>query len=262
MPISKTAFTVALVGADGAGKSTIGRRLAATLPLPVTYLYMGDNPAAATDTLPTTRLLRALRRARGARPAPAGGPPDPTRRAAAAAARRNAGTLARAAASARAGVRLANRLAEEWYRQFIAWRHLRRGRVVLFDRHFFADYYAHDIAPADVAGGGDGARPLSERIHGLVLARLYPRPDLVVCLDAPAEVLFARKGEGTVESLERRRREYFAMRDLVTHFVVVDASRPEDEVASDVSALVVDFYRARAGLTGAPGAAAPASATS
>src|SRR5215213_9731112 len=103
MPISKTAFTVALVGADGAGKSTIGRRLAATLPIPVTYLYMGDNPAAATATLPTTRLLRALRRARGARPAaPAGGPPDPARRAAAAAALRNAGTLTRAAASAKA----------------------------------------------------------------------------------------------------------------------------------------------------------------
>ena len=53
------------------------------------------------------------------------------------------------------------------------------------------------------------------RIHGYNLRRLYPRPDLVILLDAPAEVFFARKGEGTLESIESRRQEYLAQRDDV-----------------------------------------------
>jgi thymidylate kinase len=109
---------------------------------------------------------------------------------------------------------------------------------VLFDRHFFADYYAHHVA----ANGR--ARTLGGRIHGFVLGRLYPKPDLMICLDAPAAVLFARKPESTVEALERRRQEYFAMRHLVRHFVVVDATRPEDEVTRHVAMLIGEFSRA------------------
>src|SRR4029079_7795728 len=110
--------------------------------------------------------------------------------------------------------------------------------VVLFDRHFFADYYA-----ADIAGGND--RSLGRRIHGFVLGRLYPRPDLVIYLDAPAEVLFARKVEGTIESLEERRREYLQMGSLVEHFVVVDGTQSRDKVTAQVAALIEEFHRTR-----------------
>lgn len=234
----RASFTVALVGADGAGKSTVGRRVAATLPLPVRYMYMGDNPESANWSLPTTRLLRALRRVRGL-PPPHHGPPDPERAAASARTPRR-GALGRALATAKDLARLANRLAEEWYRQAVAWQFVRRGYVVLFDRHFFADYYAHHIA-RDGAG-----QPLAARLHGLMLARAYPRPDLVVCLDAPAEVLLARKSEGTLAALERRRREYFAIREHVAHFAVVDASRPVDVVAQEVTTLIETLYARRA----------------
>ena len=224
-------FTVALIGADGAGKSTVGQRVASTLSFPIRYLYMGDNPDAANRTLPTQRLLRLLRRrpAPGARP---GAPPDPSRPAP-----RPVGAVPRLRAAAKAAARLAIRISEEWFRQGLAWYYQRRGFIVLFDRHFFADYYAHHIAPA-----APGLR-LSDRIHGLLLARLYPRPDLVICLDAPAEVLFARKPEGTVEALERRRREYFQIQHLVPHFAVVDASRPAQEVVREVTALIEQVYR-------------------
>jgi len=231
----RAAFTVALVGADGAGKSTVGRRVAATLPLPVRYMYMGDNPESANWSLPTTRLLRALRRLRGL-PPPHHGPPDPERAAAGARPPRR-GTLARALATAKDVARLANRLAEEWYRQAVAWQFVQRGYVVLFDRHFYADYYAHHIAQE--------GQPLAARLHGLMLARVYPRPDLVVCLDAPAEVLLARKSEGTLASLERRRLEYFAIRDHVAHFAVVDASRPVDVVAQEVTTLIEALHAGR-----------------
>jgi thymidylate kinase len=80
-----------------------------------------------------------------------------------------------------------------------------------------------------------------------MLNRVYPKPDLVIYLDAPAEVLFARKGEGTIEALERRRQEYMSLRGVVKHFAMVDATQSEDLVARDVTTLIWDFYNARVG---------------
>jgi thymidylate kinase len=174
--------TVALIGADGAGKTTIGRRLEQALPMRATYLYMGVNAEASNRMLPTTRLVRAAKRATGN--VPDSGPPRARSSERAVA---PGGTARRSVAGLRAVLRLLNRLAEEWHRQLLAWRHVRRGEVVVFDRHFFADYYSHDVAAA-------GYRSITRRIHGFVLRRLYPRPDLVVFLDAPPETLFARKG--------------------------------------------------------------------
>ena len=45
------AFTVALVGLDGAGKTTIARRLAASAPDRIRHIYMGDNIHSATHAL-------------------------------------------------------------------------------------------------------------------------------------------------------------------------------------------------------------------
>ncbi len=224
--------TIALIGADGAGKTTIGRRLEDELPFPTKYLYMGVNAAAGNHVLPTTRLVRAVKKATGAPPDTAG-PPDPL------SARRDGrggGLTRRARRSARATLRLLNRLAEEWHRQLLAWRHERRGEVVIFDRHYFSDYLAYDIT------GGPGL-PLSRRIHGLLLAKAYPRPDLVIFLDAPAQVLLDRKGEGTLESLERRRGDYLAVAPHSRRFEVVDASQPVDVVLDEV----VQLVRAAAG---------------
>ena len=75
-------------------------------------------------------------------------------------------------------------MAEEWYRQLVIEYYQLRGNVVLVDRHFVFDYYYHDIVRTR------GYRPFSSRAHGYMLEHLYPRPDLVICLDAPAEVLY------------------------------------------------------------------------
>src|SRR5205807_7090738 len=101
---------------------------------------------------------------------------------------------------------------------------------------------------ADIAGGS--SRSLARRIHGLILERVYPKPDLVIYLDAPAEVLFARKGEGTIESLQQRRLEYLAMGSLIPHFAVVDGTQSQEEVAGKVAALIEQFHRTRRGAAG------------
>src|SRR5690606_14609535 len=105
-------------------------------------------------------------------------------------------------------------------------------------RHFFIDYYAAHIA------GQSPNTDLYSRIHGWVLQHLYPRPDLVIMLDAPAEVLFARKGEGTIELLNRRRNDYLQLQHEIRHFVVVDVQKPEDQVIHEVSAIIRSFYAA------------------
>jgi thymidylate kinase len=229
----RAAFTVALIGPDGAGKSTIGRKLEHQLPLPVKYVYMGVNLDSSNLVLPTTRLILEIKRALGGRPNMAG-PPDPTRIKS-----RPKNIVKRVAAELKTSLRLVNLMAEEWFRQTLVWYYTFRGYIVLFDRHFFSDYYAYEIA------NNHSERPLANRIHGLMLKHLYPKPDLVICLDAPAEVLFARKGEGTLEFLEHRRQEYLQLQAVVPHFATVDATQPEEEVTRKVAALIGDFYRTK-----------------
>ena len=225
-------LTVALIGPDGSGKTTVSDRLQTELGLPVRSIYMGVNMYASDVLLPHTRLLVAMRRlARGDDPEAASDietfkPPPAT-------------VPQRAVASARSSLRLANWLAEESYRLWVARRNTRRGRVVIFDRHFFADFFASDIS-------ADGAsRPLARRIHGFMLQRVFPKPDLVVCLDAPAEVLYARKPEGTVERVRRKREESLAVLNAFPHCMVVDATRPPDEVVSEVATAVRSLYERR-----------------
>lgn len=223
-------ITVALIGPDGAGKTTIARRLEQARPDEVKYLYMGINLEAGRLMLPTTRLMLALKRARGGRR-------DMTLlRAHEPLAPPSGATLRRLAKGAKDGVRIANWIAEEWLRQLAAWWYGYRGYVVVFDRHFFSDYYAAHIA----AGAG---RSRSARLHGFVLERLYPRPDLVVYLDAPAQVLFDRKGEGTLAWIEQRRRDYLQMSRLVPAFEVVDASLSLPLVVGEVFDVISRFQR-------------------
>jgi thymidylate kinase len=59
-----------------------------------------------------------------------------------------------------------------------------------------------------------------------------------VFLDAPPEVLFARKGEGSVEALARRRADYLLAARSIERFAIVDASKPEGEVTSEVARLI------------------------
>ena len=47
--------TVALIGADGAGKTSVARALERSRDLPIKYLYMGINTEASNHMLPTTR---------------------------------------------------------------------------------------------------------------------------------------------------------------------------------------------------------------
>ncbi len=108
----------------------------------------------------------------------------------------------------------------------IRWhRHL--GRLVVLDRS------AHDVLLPGALGAS-----LVARVVPWLLLQLSPPPDVVVVLDAPGDVMFARKGEHTVEVLERRRQAYLEMARDDPAFVVLDATRPPAHVARSAMAAV------------------------
>lgn len=102
-----------------------------------------------------------------------------------------------------------------------------RGRLVLQDR------FAHDVL---LPGVVDTSR--LGRVNRLLSLHLAPDPDLVLLLDAPGELMFARKGEHTPEVLEQRRQGYLAMVEALPHALVLDARRPLADVARAATAAV------------------------
>ena len=219
-------FTVALVGPDGAGKSSLSHTLGDELPFPITVIYMGVNLESSRLMLPSTRLVLAVKRVLGKRPDMVASV-DPVV---------HPHTSRRAAKSIlhtlKSALRLTNWMAEEWFRQAVAYYYTSTGRVVVFDRHFFCDYYAFDVVD------DYGKRSLGRRIHGWQLAHLYPKPHLTIYLDAPVPVLGARKQESTAEYLERRRDDYLKMRGVLDDFHVVDAARPPEAVLREVADII------------------------
>lgn len=223
-------FSFALIGPDGTGKSTISKNIENSLSVSAKYIYMGINVEASNIILPTTWIWYKIKHSRG-KGKKMGGPPNPKN-----IPHLSLNPVRRFLVEIKSAMWITNLIAEEWFRQIFAWLYQICGYIVIFDRHFFFDYFEHHIMNAEV-------RTISERFHGFMLNRVFPKPDYVICLDAPAEVLFARKGEGTVELLDKRRKEYLQSSNNIKNFVVVDATKPIDDVTRDVCNLVLEFNR-------------------
>ncbi len=129
------------------------------------------------------------------------------------------------------GMGLALRLLSLWGRYLVARYHLGRRRLVIFDRYIY-----DALLPSP--------RPLApaQRLRRWLLAHACPAPDMVLLLDAPAETLFARKGEHTPERLEAQRQGYQQLRERLPKVVVVDASRSPEQVYREATALIWREY--------------------
>jgi thymidylate kinase len=173
--------TLAVLGPDGAGKTSLANALLTTVPLGTRYVYLG--------MWRPSRLRDALRHLPGAR-------------------------------LALVATKLAAKSALISY-------HRSLGRIVIVDR------YSYD-ADVPSAKGTDWRA----RISAPVLKRITRDPDLIVLLDAPAEVMYARKGEHDLQELRRLRAGYLALADRDPRVVVVDATQPREDVTGQVSALL------------------------
>jgi hypothetical protein len=112
-----------------------------------------------------------------------------------------------------------------WRGWLIGRMHVARGRIVVFDRH--------PIEARSSLGTGRRA-PLGRRL----LARSIPSPDVIVVLDAPASVLYARKPEHPVDRLEAQRTAYRGLAGRLPGATIVDVDRPADAVVHEVTAIV------------------------
>jgi thymidylate kinase len=215
--------SIAVIGPDGAGKTTVARMLEDSGTLRLKYLYMGINTTSSNLALPTSRLVERMKRWRGA----AGRHAD-----------HGAGVAAAGLPRPRRGIlwrtaRLTNRIAEHAFRQAVAWYYEARGFAVLYDRHFAFDFGgARDI---------EGSLPADRRIYHWFVSRVFPWPDLVILLDAPGAVLYARKGESTVDELEQRRQQLLAQGACLPAFVRIDATQSIELVYAQVERHVREF---------------------
>jgi thymidylate kinase len=135
----------------------------------------------------------------------------------------------------RGGVlRIATRPATVWRKYLTGRCHQRLGRLVVFDR------YVYDalLPPSP---------PLVrlKRLYFWLLAHLCPAPDVVVLLDAPGTVAWARKGEQNAAELEEQRRHFLALRGRIPGLLVVDALQPPAAVRAAVTEHIWQRYTAR-----------------
>lgn len=125
------------------------------------------------------------------------------------------------------GLGMATLLLRLWRIRLVASEQRRRGRVVLFDR------YAYDALMPLPPGAS-----FKSRLRRALLVRSFPTPGLLVVLDAPVEVLHARRKEHPVEIVEAHRAFYARLARDVPNAVVVDASGDADSVRRTVIGLI------------------------
>jgi hypothetical protein len=122
-------------------------------------------------------------------------------------------------------------LLRQWRRYLRGSLHRFKGSIVLFDR------YTYDaLLPP--------RRPTAARIaRRWLLGNALPAPDVIILLDAPAQMMFDRKREHSAEFLAQRRQDYLALQNSLPQMVVVNAAQSLDDVRRDVTRAIWNAYR-------------------
>ncbi len=110
-----------------------------------------------------------------------------------------------------------------------------RGGLVLVDR-FYYDFFV------------DQRRYRLQVPQGIIRLgyAFLKKPDLVLLLDAPAEVLQSRKQEVPPAETERQCRAYRALVGSLRNGRIINAAQPVEKVGADIYRTILDFLRQRA----------------
>jgi hypothetical protein len=107
---------------------------------------------------------------------------------------------------------------------------LQRNSLVLMERY----YYNYYLDPDSV--NYSGPTWLLERMRPL-----FPRPDLVVLLKAPADVLLARKQELSETEISRQSAVLDRLQFQATHTLEVTAGRPAVDIALTILQKIIEI---------------------
>lgn len=129
------------------------------------------------------------------------------------------------------GLGFMGRIMMQWGRYARARWYQANGRFVIFDR------YTYDaMLPS--------SKKLSrgKELRRWALAHACPAPDLILFLDAPGEVLYARKGEHSPAFLEEQRQGYLQLKQELPQMHVVNVDRDPDCVRREVTSIIWRDY--------------------
>jgi thymidylate kinase len=170
-------ISVALLGPDGAGKTTVAAEIVGGFVFPVRQVYMGLTGGA----------LRFVQRLRVP------------------------------------GIVLTGQLLVLWGRCLYAFALKSDGYLVVFDR------YAYDAfvqTPHRLTW--------MQRASRWVTGHACPRPNLILVLNAPGEVMYRRKRAYTAAQLEDWRQDFLRLRNRFPNLEVIDTTLPLDRVRAEV----------------------------
>lgn len=132
-------------------------------------------------------------------------------------------------------VRLSYTLLRFWISEFTWTRHqIAKNDLIVYDRHLIDV----TVDPARLRFKGPG---WMSRLFG----KLAPKPELVILLDAPAEIVHRRKRQVPIEETERQRRAYLDLAKDMKNAYVLDATQPVDQLVDEVNGIINDLMMAR-----------------
>ncbi|HEY5438343.1 MAG TPA: hypothetical protein VIJ99_05545 [Acidimicrobiales bacterium] len=181
-------LSVAVLGPDGAGKTTLSLGLRDSLAIPTKYLYMGLWKVGKLE-----QFLSHV-----------------------------------------PGLNLLLMLFQLVWRSLLLSYFRWRGRIVILDR------FSYDAVLVTKEA------TWRQRVTAALVLRMSQSPDLIVVLDLPGEVAFARKGEQDVATLDEWRAAYRALELGRAQLVVLDATEPIDEVLRLATEAIWTTIRSRA----------------
>lgn len=223
-------FTVALVGSDGAGKTTIAKTLEESFPLIFKYMYMGISPISSSHALPTTRLAGYLRVRAVRKTIKDSDKHHPEK-----ISMHDLHYRSIERGSIWVIVRTLNRMVDAVYRHIVSLFYQLRGYIVIYDRHLL-----FEMAPRDI-DSKKHKRLTLRYIEYWLYSRLFPKPTLILFLDASPDVLYSRKKEANLEYLEQRRATILKQGEMMTNFIQIDAAQSFDAVLADVTHHIQKF---------------------
>lgn len=206
---------IAVLGPDGAGKSTTIGQCVAALPVAVVVKYLGLGGGRSAPVKPVDEAGSQAVDHPPVAQQPVDQPPLPN-------------PVRECAYLTRNAFRWWGRLGSAYA---TAW----TGRPVLCDRH-----------PLELMAIKPRRTPAGARLERILFDVITPKPDAIVLLDAPGEVMFARKGEHDPVSLERQRQ---ALRStfLPRGAAIISTDGDAHTSAAKLSGLVRDQLAIRQG---------------